>query len=216
MVRLTDGRTGRVSRFVVAGLLDDATAFYGIDPGQQRWPVIMSVPAVTAAFGPAAAPGSALVRTAPGTDLAALRASLQGSLLGHGVVVTDLRERVEASYTANRQLFRLMQGYLALGLLVGITGLGVLMVRAVRERRRTIGVLRALGVRATTVRRSFLAESTFIAVEGVVIGTVLGRRDDVGALHEQPRVRDALGAVPRSPGSRSPSRSARPWPLRSW
>jgi len=67
-----------------------------------------------------------------------------------------------------------MQGYLALGLLVGITGLGVLMVRAVRERRRTIGVLRALGVRATTVRRSFLAESTFIAVEGVVIGTVLG------------------------------------------
>ena len=83
-------------------------------------------------------------------------------------------QRVESSYTANQQLFRLMQGYLALGLLVGITGLGVLMVRAVRERRRTIGVLRALGVRATTVRRSFLAESTFIAVEGVVIGTVLG------------------------------------------
>ena len=134
----------------------------------------MSVPAVTGAFGPAAAPGSALVRTGPGTDLTALRASLQGTLLRNGVVVTDLRRRVEASYTANQQLFRLMQGYLALGLLVGITGLGVLMVRAVRERRRTIGVLRALGVRATTVRRSFLAESTFIAVEGVVIGTVLG------------------------------------------
>lgn len=174
VLRLTDGRTGRVSRFVVAGLLDDATAFYGIDPGEQRWPVIMSVPAVTGAFGPAAAPGSALVRTGPGTDLTALRASLQGTLLRNGVVVTDLRRRVEASYTANQQLFRLMQGYLALGLLVGITGLGVLMVRAVRERRRTIGVLRALGVRATTVRRSFLAESTFIAVEGVVIGTVLG------------------------------------------
>jgi putative ABC transport system permease protein len=134
----------------------------------------MSTRAAAAAFGPAAAPGSALVRTAPGTDLAALRASLQGSLLGNGVVVTDLRERIEASYTANSQLFRLMQGYLALGLLVGITGLGVLMVRAVRERRRTIGVLRALGVRAATVRRSFLAESTLIAVEGVVIGTVLG------------------------------------------
>ena len=174
VLSLTDGRTGRLSRFVVAGLLDDATAFYGIDPGEQRWPVIMSVGAATAAFGPAAAPGSALVRTRPGTDLAGLRASLQGSLLGNGVVVTDLRQRVESSYTANQQLFRLMQGYLALGLLVGITGLGVLMVRAVRERRRTIGVLRALGVRATTVRRSFLAESTFIAVEGVVIGTVLG------------------------------------------
>jgi putative ABC transport system permease protein len=171
---LTDTRTGRVTRFVVAGLLDDATAFYGIDPGEQRWPVVMGTAAATAAFGRAAAPTSAFARTAAGTDLAALRTSLQGDLLTNGVVVTDLQERVEASYTANRQLFRLMQGYLALGLLVGITGLGVLMVRAVRERRRTIGVLRALGFRAATVRRSFLGESTFIAVEGVVIGTVLG------------------------------------------
>jgi len=50
----------------------------------------------------------------------------------------------------------------------------VVMVRAVRERRRVIGVLRALGFRARTVRRAFLAESTFIALEGVVVGTVLG------------------------------------------
>jgi putative ABC transport system permease protein len=173
-VVLTDPRTGRVSRFLAAGLIDDATAFYGIDPGEQRWPVVMSTEAVTATFGAAAAPTTAFARTAPGTDLAVLRTALQGRLLGNGAVVIDLRERVEASYTANRQLFRLMQGYLALGLLVGITGLGVLMVRAVRERRRTIGVLRALGVRSATVRRSFLAESAFIAVEGVVIGTVLG------------------------------------------
>ncbi|WP_031003465.1 ABC transporter permease [Streptomyces sp. NRRL F-5727] len=67
-----------------------------------------------------------------------------------------------------------MQGFLALGLGVGITGLGVVMVRAVRERRRTIGILRALGFRARTVRRSFLWESTFVAVEGIVLGSLLG------------------------------------------
>lgn len=78
------------------------------------------------------------------------------------------------AYTANTQFFQLMQGYLALGLFVGITGLGVVVVRAVRERRRTIGVLRALGFRAKTVRRAFLAESTFIALEGVIVGTILG------------------------------------------
>ena len=66
-----------------------------------------------------------------------------------------------------------MQGFLALGLFVGIAGLGVVMVRAVRERRRTIGVLRALGFRADAIRRAFMAESTFIAVEGIVIGAVL-------------------------------------------
>jgi putative ABC transport system permease protein len=77
-------------------------------------------------------------------------------------------------FAANTAFFRLMQGFLALGLFVGITGLGVVMVRAVRERRRTIGVLRALGFRARTIERSFLIESGFIAVEGVLLGSVLG------------------------------------------
>jgi putative ABC transport system permease protein len=48
------------------------------------------------------------------------------------------------------------------------------MVRAVRERRRTIGILRALGFQSRTVQRSFLVESAFVAVEGVVLGSVLG------------------------------------------
>ncbi len=67
----------------------------------------------------------------------------------------------------------LIRGYLALGLVVGIAGIGVIMVRAVRERRRQVGVLRALGVQATAVRRAFVVESAFVAAEGLVIGTVL-------------------------------------------
>jgi ABC-type antimicrobial peptide transport system permease subunit len=66
-----------------------------------------------------------------------------------------------------------MQGYLALGLVIGIAGLGVVMVRAVRERRRQIGVLRALGFSRAVVRMAFLVEAGFIAVQGVVIGVGL-------------------------------------------
>jgi putative ABC transport system permease protein len=66
-----------------------------------------------------------------------------------------------------------MQGFLALGLIVGIAGLGVVMVRAVRERRRNIGVLRALGFQSGTVQRAFLTESTFVALEGIVLGAAL-------------------------------------------
>ena len=51
--------------------------------------------------------------------------------------------------------------------------LGVVMVRAVRERRREVGVLRALGFNSVSVRRAFLAESSFIALEGILIGVVL-------------------------------------------
>jgi len=46
-------------------------------------------------------------------------------------------------------------------------------VRAVRERRRQVGVLRALGVQAGSVRSAFVIESAFVAIEGLVIGTVL-------------------------------------------
>jgi putative ABC transport system permease protein len=68
----------------------------------------------------------------------------------------------------------LMQGFLGLGLLVGIAGLGVVMVRAVRERRREIGMLRAMGFKAGLVRAAMLSEAGLIAVQGTLIGALLG------------------------------------------
>ena len=98
---------------------------------------------------------------------------LQGELVENGVEAVTFRTRVEEFGRVNLQFLRLMQGYLALGLLVGIAGLGVVMVRAVRERRRQIGVLRSLGFLPRMVRRAFLLESGFTAIEGILLGTVL-------------------------------------------
>ena len=52
-------------------------------------------------------------------------------------------------------LLKLMTGFLALGLIVGIAGLGVISTRAVVERWQQIGMLRALGYRRSLVQRSF-------------------------------------------------------------
>ncbi|HEV2757586.1 MAG TPA: FtsX-like permease family protein [Actinomycetota bacterium] len=98
---------------------------------------------------------------------------LQGELVENGVEAVTFRTRVEEFGRVNLQFLRLMQGYLALGLLVGIAGLGVVMVRAVRERRRQVGVLRSLGFLPGMVRRAFLLESGFTAVEGILLGTAL-------------------------------------------
>ena len=81
---------------------------------------------------------------------------------------------VEEEVAVTLGIFRLFQGFLSLGLVIGIAGLAVVLVRAVRERRRAIGVLRALGTQSATVRRSFLFESAFVAIQGVVIGAALG------------------------------------------
>jgi putative ABC transport system permease protein len=89
------------------------------------------------------------------------------------------------------QIFQLFQGYLAMGLLIGLAGIAVVMVRAVRERRRQIGTLRALGFPAQSVGRSFEIEAGYIALQDTVIGvllalltlyTIVARSDAMGDL----------------------------------
>jgi putative ABC transport system permease protein len=73
-----------------------------------------------------------------------------------------------------RGLFAMLQGYLGLGLLIGTAGLGVVMVRAVRERRQGIAMLRAMGASSRLVRTAMLVEAGLIVVQGTVIGVLLG------------------------------------------
>jgi putative ABC transport system permease protein len=170
---LTDPRTGTAERKTIAGILKSGQGFQGIGGRVFASPLIMSQTAARAQFGSAAKLAAAFVKPAAGASDEALAAELQGQYLPESLVATRIRHEVEQQFAANRGFFQLMQGFLALGLIVGIAGLGVVMVRAVRERRRNIGVLRALGFQAHTVQRSFLTESSFIALEGIVLGTVL-------------------------------------------
>lgn len=161
-------------RFTVAGVIKNGLSFYGLTGNGFRYPVLIGEQTLARDFATEAVSANLLLRLARGVTPDSLGPQLQGAFLSDGAVAVDLEKQVRTNYTANTRLFSLMQGYLALGLLVGVCGLGVVMVRAVRERRRTIGVLRALGFRAATVRRSLLTESAVIATQGVVIGAVLG------------------------------------------
>lgn len=175
MLTLTDPVSGRTEQKTIAGVLDSGLAFYpAIGSSATVYPLVEGSASVTGQFGPQAQTASALVRTAPGVTPEELAGRLQGDHLSASLVATPIAADVERLFAANTAFFRLMQGFLALGLGIGITGLGVVMVRAVRERRRTIGVLRALGCQARTVERSFLWESGFIALEGVLLGGLLG------------------------------------------
>ncbi|CAN5587093.1 hypothetical protein BH20ACT23_BH20ACT23_21260 [soil metagenome] len=106
-------------------------------------------------------------------DARSLGRALQGDFLANGVEADTFRDLVDEQFSIQLQFFNLMQAYLALGLVVGIAGLGVVMVRSVRERRREIGVLRSLGFVSPKVRVAFLLESGFVALEGIVVGTAL-------------------------------------------
>ena len=100
---------------------------------------------------------------------------------------------------------RLIQGFMGLGLLVGVAALGVISARAVVERRQQIGVMRAIGFRRQMVQAAFLLESSFVALTSIVVGTVLGLMlawnivDDQRAAAElgEPDARRAVGEPAR-------------------
>jgi putative ABC transport system permease protein len=86
----------------------------------------------------------------------------------------SIRKVVADATAASLTFNRLIQGFMGLGLVVGIAALGVISARAVVERRQQIGVLRAIGFRRGMVEAVFLLESSFVALTAIVVGTGLG------------------------------------------
>jgi putative ABC transport system permease protein len=135
--------------------------------------VFMSIDGVRSLYGPRVTESRYAVATKPGADPQDVAERINGAFLTNGADADAFRTIVNDNLSTQLQFFRLMQGYLAIGLVVGIAGLGVQMVRAVRERRRQVGVLRSLGFQPAGVRRAFLSEAAFIAFEGIAIGMIL-------------------------------------------
>ena len=74
----------------------------------------------------------------------------------------------------SRGFFYLMQGFMGLGLVVGIAAVGVIAFRTVVERRQQIGMLRAIGFSRGQVALSFMLESSFVTILGILTGLGLG------------------------------------------
>lgn len=160
-----DPVTGERQRFRVVGLLAHDTVQAG---------AFVSAPSARALMGSLAVQSRFYVRVAPGTDPQRVADRLEATFVDRGVDARTFRSVVDRSIATQLGFFRLMGGYLLLGLVIGTAGIGVVMVRAVRERRRQIGMLRAMGFSRDTVRRAFAVEAAFIALQGTVMGIGLG------------------------------------------
>ncbi|TLZ49062.1 MAG: ABC transporter permease [Methanobacteriota archaeon] len=162
----TDPVAGNRTEFVILGILEQSLQFTrGVfvdrDTVLTRYPVNVSR---TAYF----------FQLATGVDPATMKTQLESEFLDFGLVVVDIRQEITTQFDASQRVLLLMQAYLALGLLVGVTGLGVITVRAVVERRQEIGAMRALGFTRAMVRGVFLLEISLIALLGIAIGVSLG------------------------------------------
>ena len=104
---------------------------------------------------------------------AQLAEELADEINREGVTVSVVSDDVMLIQSLVIAILGIFEAYLALGLIVGIGGIGVVTVRSVSERRKTIGILRALGYRKSMVVLSFLIEVSWVAVLGIVNGVVI-------------------------------------------
>ena len=89
----------------------------------------------------------------------------------NGIVVKDV---VEEYMSMSASIMQLMELFLGVGLIVGISGLGIITIRNIAERRQEIGVMRAIGFQRSMILNTFLLETSFVALLGIVMGVVLG------------------------------------------
>ena len=75
---------------------------------------------------------------------------------------------------AQQSFMYVLQGFMGLGLIVGIAAVGVIAFRAVVERRQQIGMLRAIGFQRSMVQSAFVLESAIVVMLGVLAGAVFG------------------------------------------
>jgi putative ABC transport system permease protein len=117
----------------------------------------------------------ALVKAAPGTNLAALRAGLNRATNNYYVV--DVQDRTQFKGQVAGQingLLGLLYGLLGLAIVIAILGIVNTLALSVVERKREIGMLRAIGMQRAQVRRTLYLESLLIALFGAVLGLALG------------------------------------------
>ena len=114
--------------------------------------------------------------TAEQTDEAARQVArdVESTLLEVGVQAESIDKLINDAAAISRSFQFLFEGFMALGLIVGIAALGVIAFRTVVERRQQIGMLRAIGYSRRLVAISYFLESSFIALAGVAIGLFLG------------------------------------------
>jgi putative ABC transport system permease protein len=166
-VRVRDPQTGHGRTLTVIGVLAQTApqTMVGLYTAQS---------ALTPVFGDRVRPTTYLMALRPGVDPVATAKHLEAAFLANGMQADAISKLLHDAVSASLTFDRLIEAFMALGLLVGVTALGVISARAVVERRQQIGVLRAIGFRKRMVQLAFLIESSFIAVTAILVGTGLG------------------------------------------
>lgn len=147
-----------------------------IDPKISSLVGIFAGPQAAAQLFPTAgdAPVSYYLKLAPGANVKQVSDDIERALIAHGAQAVDIAQEAKDSQAQQRSFLYILEGFMGLGLIVGIAAVGVIAFRAIVERRQQIGMVRAIGFQRSTVSLAFVLESAVIVILGVLSGAVFG------------------------------------------
>ena len=156
--------TGATKDVQVIGVIRFAAsaAFFGVYVPDSTFREVFGAPIISRHYVGLNDPGAAK----------SVAREIEAALLPAGLQADSLKQQIEDQQALMRNFFLLMQGFVGLGLFVGIAAVGVIAFRTVVERRQQIGMLRAIGYKRRMVAFSFMLESAFITL--LAIGSGVG------------------------------------------
>jgi ABC-type antimicrobial peptide transport system permease subunit len=98
---------------------------------------------------------------------------------------TVLYSKIEQSLEMIQRVVSFLQIYVTFGLIIGAVGMAVISIRNVSERKREIGMMRAIGFPRTQVMLSVLLELVVLGIIGLAIGVSNGILISVGFANMQ-------------------------------
>ena len=150
---------------------ESGDTFFGLGSADFSTGIVTSKETVLEAF-PQAEGQRYYLDLKPGVDAEEYAKSMEAALVQASA--DSLEALLDEQQELQNGFLLVFQGFMGLGLIVGIAALAVIASRAVVERRQQIGMLRAIGYQRSMVALSFLFESGFIALSGILLGLTLG------------------------------------------
>jgi len=164
-LQVTDPLSGKARTIQVIGVLDSrVAAFSGVMVSDQTFGALFDRPLLT----------EFEVKLEPGVKADQMAKTIESALVSYGIQADSYQAMVDTSTRYSRGFLTIIEGFMLLGLVVGIAALGVISFRSVVERRQQIGMLRAIGYTRSMVVASFVIESGIITLLGILSGAALG------------------------------------------
>jgi putative ABC transport system permease protein len=164
-VEIANPATGEPVQVTIIGIIDSSiSSLTGLYANQTTIDAIYPTIAQTSYF----------IALDDAADPDAMASKIEAALLVNGVQAVSIRSELEDNQKQSTSFLYIVQGFMGLGLIVGIAAVGVIAFRSVVERRQQIGVLRAIGFQDGMVSLSFLIETAFVVGLGIFSGTALG------------------------------------------